>query len=257
MSDKIQSAIDFLNDSNTQSTSLESRLQFLQSKGLTEAEINTALASANNNRRNIYLAQQPGYQLERDWRDYFIMAVVSGGLVYGIGTLARRYLWPHLQPPTSTQYESDLEALNSKFDQAESTINELRTDTAAIKDSLVGQQEKVNETVVEIERAIELTTIQSIKSNEKRSRTEIDGVVREIADIKAQIPKLVKSQQQSQSNTLSDLQSELKSLKSLISSRQNTGATSPSSSIQIGKPQIPAWQLATANGATSPSTNSQ
>ena len=61
-----------------------------------------------------------------------------------------------MQPPTSTQYESDLEALNSKFDQAESTINELRTDTAAIKDSLVGQQEKVNETVVEIERAIEV-----------------------------------------------------------------------------------------------------
>ena len=72
MSDKIQSAIDFLNDSNTQSTSLESRLQFLQSKGLSEAEINTALASANNNRRNIYLGQQPGYQLERDWRDYFV-----------------------------------------------------------------------------------------------------------------------------------------------------------------------------------------
>ncbi|TIA88322.1 hypothetical protein E3P81_03520 [Wallemia ichthyophaga] len=169
------------------------------------------------------------------------MAVVSGGLAYGVGSLAKRYLWPHLQPPSSTQYESDLKSLNDKYDEAESTMKELRDDTTAIKDSLTGQQDKVNETIVEIERAVD-----GIKSSEKRTREEMDGVVRELSEIKSQIPKLVESQQQSQASTLNELQSELKSLKSLLLSRQNGGTTSPSSSIQIGKPQIPATELLTS-----------
>ncbi|TIA91254.1 hypothetical protein E3P99_01183 [Wallemia hederae] len=255
MADKVQSAIEFLSDPSTLNSSLESKVQFLESKGLSSTEINQALGAANSNRRMQY-TQPQRYELQRDWRDYFIMAVVSGGLAYGIGSLAKRYLWPHLQPPTSTQYEADLQALNDKYDEAEGMLKELREDTTAIKDSLAGQQDKVNETVVEIERAVD-----GIKSSEKRTRDEMDGIIREISDIKAQIPKLVETQQQAQASTLNELQSELKSLKSLLLSRQNGGTTSPSSSIQIGKPQIPAWQLATANGsgsgsATSPS-NSQ
>ena len=36
-------------------------------------------------------------------------------------------------------------------------LKELREDTTAIKDSLAGQQDKVNETVVEIERAVDVS----------------------------------------------------------------------------------------------------
>lgn len=39
----------------------------------------------------------------------------------------------------------------------ESTMKELRDDTTAIKDSLAGQQDKVNETIVEIERAVDVS----------------------------------------------------------------------------------------------------
>lgn len=39
----------------------------------------------------------------------------------------------------------------------ESTMNELRDDTKAIKESLAGQQDKVNETIVEIERAVDVS----------------------------------------------------------------------------------------------------
>lgn len=69
--DKVQSAVDFLSDPNTQSGSLEDKVQFLRSKGLEQAEINQALAAANNNRR-IFFSQPPRYELQRDWRDYFV-----------------------------------------------------------------------------------------------------------------------------------------------------------------------------------------
>ena len=102
---------------------------------------------------------------------------------------------------------------------------------------------------------------QSIKLGEVKTRDEMNDIVKDINEIKSQLPALIQSSQQSQSQSLNELKSELKSLKSLLLSRQSsTGASninsngngniSPSSSIQIGKPSIPAWQLANNNPTT-------
>ena len=71
MADKVQSAIEFLSDPSTLNSSLESKVQFLESKGLSGAEINQALGAANSNRRMQY-TQPQRYELQRDWRDYFV-----------------------------------------------------------------------------------------------------------------------------------------------------------------------------------------
>ena len=276
LNDKIKLAIEFLNDSNVKMSSMENKVQFLKSKGLNDEEINMALSYGNFNnsvRFNNSSYGNYGFELQRDWRDYFIIGVVSSGLAYGLGTLAKKYLWPHLQPPTSSQYESDLKVLNDKYDEADKLLKNLNDDTQSIKQSLKGQQDKVNETISEIEHSIQVRIFyyiyyslayklfQSVKLGEVKTRDEMNDIVKDINEIKSQLPALIQSSQQSQSQSLNELKSELKSLKSLLLSRQSsTGASninnngngniSPSSSIQIGKPSIPAWQLANNNPTT-------
>lgn len=93
---------------------LENRIAFLQSKNLTQEEIDAALARAGGEAAPNYsnyapqqqVARQPqpgygGYQQypwqqppppevpKRDWRDWFIMATVMGGVGYGLYFVAK------------------------------------------------------------------------------------------------------------------------------------------------------------------------
>lgn len=57
---------------------------------------------------------------------------------------------------------------------------------------------------------------------------------------------MIEKNKESQSQSLAELQQELKSLKALLLSRGPTIPTSPSPSLPslVGRPSIPAWQLA-------------
>jgi peroxin-14 len=107
--DLVTSAITFLSDPKVQASPLAKRLAFLESKGLTQEEItevlnrlntpqttNTTTAASAGGAPPVpqYAAygnpygqapETPG----RDWRDWFIMAVVSSGVTYGLYTLAK------------------------------------------------------------------------------------------------------------------------------------------------------------------------
>jgi peroxin-14 len=100
----VSSAISFLQDPAVANASLEQRLGFLRSKGLSDAEVAEAMryaapaagtsgsqalqmpAHAQHAYANPYA---PDPRLARDWRDWFIMAVVAGSVGYGIVGLAR------------------------------------------------------------------------------------------------------------------------------------------------------------------------
>jgi peroxin-14 len=99
-----------LQDPSVAGSPIENRIAFLQSKNLTQQEVDTALARANGESapapNQTYAAQQQpiqqpqpgygGYQQylwqqppppevpKRDWRDWFIMATVMGGVGYGL-----------------------------------------------------------------------------------------------------------------------------------------------------------------------------
>jgi len=106
--DLVSSALTFLSDPKVQSSPLAKRLAFLESKGLNQEEITEVLNRLNNpataaagtsastgappvpqygGHGNPYGAppEVPG----RDWRDWFIMAVVTSGVSYGLYTLAK------------------------------------------------------------------------------------------------------------------------------------------------------------------------
>ena len=121
--DLVSSAVTFLSDPKVQSSPLAKRLAFLESKGLTQEEITEVLNRLNNPssaaQTNASTGSSgvsqgtappvPGYAgygnpygqapevPGRDWRDWFIMAVVSSGVTYGLYTLAK------VPPPHKTR----------------------------------------------------------------------------------------------------------------------------------------------------------
>ncbi|KAJ1844199.1 peroxisomal membrane protein pex14, partial [Coemansia sp. RSA 486] len=128
--DIIESAVRFLSDPKVQSSTLAKKISFLETKGLTNPEIEDALARAKNaqqggaNSAGEAAQQQhqlqqtgvaspvsaaPGYGYAQqmapptppprphlDWKDYFIAAVVAGGLGYGLYMFAKKYIKPLL-----------------------------------------------------------------------------------------------------------------------------------------------------------------
>lgn len=124
--DLVSSAVTFLQDPSVASAPLEKRVEFLQSKNLTQEELDAALGRAGNAQpgqvtvqtnytpQNQHVVQRPpppppsqgqygdynqysGYWQQRpppevprrDWRDYFIMATVMGGVGYGVYAIAK------------------------------------------------------------------------------------------------------------------------------------------------------------------------
>jgi peroxin-14 len=105
----VASAVQFLRDPNVQHAPLQVRslslsltltdiwleqqkIQFLESKGLNKQEIDQALQQSSSAGPLLYSPHAPPY----DWRDWFIMTVVGGGLAWLSVALAR--VSPSLPP---------------------------------------------------------------------------------------------------------------------------------------------------------------
>jgi septation ring formation regulator EzrA len=131
--------------------------------------------------------------------------VVSGSLAYGAFALARvrvlylinvlalifhlydqKYLFPHLQPPSSTAYQEDRDALTAQFDAAEALLKEIRSETSAVKVAVENQQEKVDKATADVEAAVE-----QMREGESRARNEIREIREEVNNIREMIPKVI------------------------------------------------------------------
>ncbi|TFY83598.1 hypothetical protein EWM64_g422 [Hericium alpestre] len=152
--DLLNNAVAFLTDPKTQSSPLAQRVQFLEAKGLTAPEIEHAMRQAaahNNSTAPMQAYQSPRHDLLISSQ---ITAVVSGSIAYGAISLARKYLVPHLRPPTSTAYEEDRDALTAQFDAAEALLKEIQADTAAVKAAVQEQHEKVEKATSDVVAAV-------------------------------------------------------------------------------------------------------
>lgn len=182
----------------------------------------------------------PSQSQQWDWRDYFITAVVSGSVAYGAMALARKYLLPHLQPPTSTAYEQDRDALTAQFDAAEALLKEIQAETAAVKLAVEDQKGKVDKAVADVE-----ATVKQLRDGDAKTRDEMREIREEINNVREMLPKMIDKNKETHTQSLAELQQELKSLKALLLSR---GPSAPSTPIPPPsfpqRPSIPAWQLA-------------
>ncbi|KAL1413671.1 peroxisomal membrane protein pex14 [Vanrija albida] len=312
----VRNAVLFLNDPKVQSSSLTQRIEFLQGKGLNESEIQQALHEAANPSSapaaslsspvaappayarsaapgyqtqaqpyvpygNVYAALPPPEPPKRDWRDVFIMAVVSGGVVYGLAALARKYLTPHLQPPSSTAFQETSQALTEQYDAAAAALADLKAETEALAKSTEAERSRLSAALDEVEEAA-----RAVRDAETRWRDDMREVRGEVESVRELVPRMIEKHSQAQSAALTELQSELRSLKTLLVARQGgaaapqqpatpateggSGAASPTPSATQtaanallaprGKASIPAWQLApsasASNGASASSNAS-
>ena len=243
--DLIEGAISFLQDPSVASAPVEQRVAFLRSKNLTQEEIDTSLArvgqaapsqaasTSASYQRQGPPPQQYGYQQQqqpywgqpppepprRDWRDYFIMATVMGGLGYGLYWTAKRYITPLIAPPTPPQIEQDKASIDASFDKAFALLDQLASDTQELKDAEKTRTERLDKALSEVESVIGKMR----EANEQRE-TESRRMAREMTEIRDQIPKAIEKEREGTDARLKDLGAEMKSLKTLVANRMAGGA---------------------------------
>ncbi|KAJ8469443.1 hypothetical protein ONZ45_g16888 [Pleurotus djamor] len=191
----LRNAVAFLSDPKSQSSSLAQRIQFLEAKGLTPSEIDMAMKQASSNQTvpthaaglpvyGPHYAPVPPPRPTWDWRDYFITAVVSGTIMYGAAAVLRKYLLPHLQPPSSTAYEGDRDALTAQFDAAEQLLKEIQSETAAVRTAVEKQQEEIDTTTKEVN-----AMVKEMRDGEVKTRDEMREIRDEVNTIRDMLPK--------------------------------------------------------------------
>ncbi|PYI34066.1 hypothetical protein BP00DRAFT_423336 [Aspergillus indologenus CBS 114.80] len=288
----ISSAITFLQDPSVASSPIEKRVAFLQSKNLTKEEIDVALsrvgedpaaaAAATSSSSYQPSSQQavyrppppqppaPGYGYppygqwqpppeppKRDWRDWFIMATVVGGVGYGLYTITKRYITPLIAPPTPPQLEQDKQDIDEQFSRAFTLIDQLSTDTAALKSAEEERSERLDAALREVE-----TLVSDMKNASRRRDDETRRISDEVKSLKDAIPKAMESAREGNENRLKELSTELKSLKVLLGNRLGGGGSGANSSIAgravggipLPTASRPADESASASNATNGST---
>ncbi|MCJ1389160.1 peroxisomal membrane protein pex14 [Xylographa bjoerkii] len=249
--DLVSSAIAFLQDPSVAASPIEKRKAFLQSKNLTEEEVSVALARAGedqsystpstqysppnytyNNTQSVRQSpqapygygygsyqsgvwgQQPPELPRRDWRDWFIMATVTGGVSYGLYTVAKRYVMPLISPPTPPQLEQDKASIDASFSRAFSLIDQLATDTATLKSAEAERTERLDTALQEVE-----AVISELKAANKRREDDSRRIGDEVRGLKEMIPKALEGWKAEEDVKLKELGAGLKSLKILVGNR--------------------------------------
>ncbi|KAL8392206.1 hypothetical protein RB595_002411 [Gaeumannomyces hyphopodioides] len=251
--DIVASAVDFLRDPSVASSSIESRIAFLQTKNLTPEEVQAALARVGVDASAVspvassqsvatrapaaapqpFYGQQPqqyppyGWQQSppdaprRDWRDWFIMATVVSGVGYGVYSLTKRYIYPLVAPPTPDRLEADKKAIDEQFDRAFSLVEQLAKDTDALKAAEQQRTERLDTALTELE-----TVITDLKSANRRREDDAQRIRDEVQDLKASIPKALDAQKELANERLKEVNVEVTSLKTLLSQRLSSAIVS-------------------------------
>lgn len=257
--DLINSAVSFLQEPSVASAPLDKKIAFLQSKNLTQEEIEVSLArAANPSTANAGtspaaasippspytyargLSPVPGYGPypgywqppppevpRRDWRDWFIMATVMGGVSYGLYFMAKRYIVPLIAPPTTPQLEQDKSAIDASFEKAFALLDQLQTDTSALKAAEESRTQRLDSTLTELE-----SVVVALKEQDRRRGDDARRNADEVRGLRDLIPQALEAQKEGQEERLKELGAELKSLKTLVGNRMGIPAASGSTSTQ-------------------------
>ncbi|KAK3692685.1 peroxisomal membrane anchor protein conserved region-domain-containing protein [Podospora appendiculata] len=258
--DLVASAAQFLQDPSVASSPIEKRIAFLQAKNLTQEEVSAALARVGSEigppqayappstssqaiqqqQPPPYYAQYPQQQQQqqyppyawpqappavprRDWRDWFIMATVVGGVSYGLFNLGKRYVYPLIAPPTPERLEQDKKSIDEQFEKTFALVDQLAKDTETLKAAEQERTERLDTALNELE-----SVISDLKSANRRRDDEAQRVRDDVQNLKESIPRAMNTSKDQTDNRLKELNAELKSLKTLISQRMNPTATSAS-----------------------------
>ncbi|KAL7895815.1 peroxisomal membrane anchor protein conserved region domain-containing protein [Trichoderma sp. SZMC 28014] len=246
----VASAAQFLQDPSVTTSSIDNKISFLRTKNLTQEEIDAALARAGGNSAVAAAApypsapppqgppqqyyqpypqyaawQPPAAAPKRDWRDWFIMATVVGGVSYGLFSLGKRYVYPLVAPPTPEKLEQDKKSIEEQFDKAFALVEQLSKDTEALKDAEKQRTERLDITLADIE-----TIMTELKAANRRREDDAQRIRDEVQGLKDAIPRAMNNQKEQTDNRLVEINTELTSLKTLVSQRMNANSNVSASS---------------------------
>lgn len=132
-----------------------------------------------------------------------ITAVLSGSVAYGAVTLFRvstfrlalkefqihssqKYLLPYLQPPNSTAYEEDRDALTAQFDAAEALLKEIQSESSAVRLAVEEQKSVIDKTTADVEEIVK-----ELRDGENRTRDEMREIRDEVNNVREMLPKVI------------------------------------------------------------------
>lgn len=189
---------------------------------------------------------------KRDWRDYFIMATVMGGIGYGLYFTAKRYIVPLIAPPTPPQLEQDKASIDESFKRAFDLLDQLNTDTSALKASEEARTTRLDNALGEME-----SVLAGLKESSKRQGDDNRRIEDDVRGLRDLIPKALDAQKDATDTRLKELSSELKSLKTLVGNRMGAGtarppATTPASYYGAGQTLGAASTFNNASASTAP-----
>ena len=236
----IVSAIAFLKDPNVSGSPLTKKVEFLESKGLNQQEIeeslrrvnepvskttssNQSVQSTNPAPTNNYVPpidyyNSPPALPDRSWKDYFIMATATVGVTYGLYQVVNKYLIPSIIPPSQSSIEKDKQKIDEEFIKIDKILEQLSEDQAKIKDD---NDSKLKEIDVVIDN------VNDYLSKYNKDKLKFDDDLRlmklEIDNLSNSIEKNMALTKENINDELHEINSELQSLKQLIKTRSSTG----------------------------------
>jgi len=239
----VTNAVKFLSDPKVQNSSFQTRIAFLENKGLTQEEIQTALAQTMPQgvpTLGVFPVQQG-----RDWKDVVTAALVAGGTGAGIYQLAKRYLTPLMDNVGGEVIVQERKVMEEQLSAANDAVQALKDETRSILDKVDAQGSRLDLTLEKLE-----TSIKEIRELDAKRQDELTKLKDDMENIKNLIPKMVERSKESQNSVLQELQTEIKSLKSLLMNRKvinedaSSRGASPTLPIIPAQPKIPSWQMA-------------
>lgn len=253
-----ESAVSFLGDASVKDAPLAKKIEFLQSKGLTQEEVELALREAQekssskrtgstfrelSGARNddvVYEAMPPPIP-RRDWKDYFVMATATAGLCYGVYEITKRYVIPNLLPDSRSKLEQDKEEIQAYFEKVDKVLNAIEEEQEKARTKDDEKLEELEATIYQLQTCLEKTA----KTRDKME-DEFKMLKLEIINLQSTIDKHILNKDNVRE--LEKVNSELSSLKNLMNSsmadnadgRRGVGHKSPLSKNTIpGADTIP------------------
>jgi peroxin-14 len=97
----------------------------------------------------------------------------------------QKYLLPFLQPPNSTVYEEDRDALTVQFDAAEAILKDIQSESAAVRVAVEEQKTMIDKTTANVE-----AVVKEMRDGENRTRDEMREIRDEVNNVREMLPKV-------------------------------------------------------------------
>jgi peroxin-14 len=130
-----------------------------------------------------------------------------------------------IAPPTAPQLQQDKQVIDEQFEKAFALLDQLAKDTEELKTSEKTRTERLDVALTEVE-----SVISELKTASRRREDESRRMGDEVRGLKDLIPKAIEGQKETTDSRLRELNTELKSLKTLMSQRMNPSSASTTGS---------------------------